>query len=266
MSEKTVRPSILVLDIETAPKKAFVWGLWKQNIATNQIVSDWYMLTWSAKWLHEDEVMSDKLSNYDYFDANHQDDLYLCNSLWKLLDKADIVVAHNGDRFDIPSINTRFLEHRISPPSPYKQIDTLKVAKGAFKFTSNRLDYVGQFLGLGRKIDTGGMQLWIECYEGDREAFERMEAYNKQDVLLLEDVYKTLLPWIKNHPNVGVQNEDQEKCSCPRCGSTSIQFRGYYTTNVSAFHRFKCNSCGGWGRMRKNTIRKAERDNLTLSI
>ena len=267
MSTDNVSPRILILDIESAPKKAFVWGMWKQNIAPNQFISDWYMLTWSAKWLGEKEVYSDKLSNYDLYGLYQENDSKICESLHRLLDDADIVVAHNGDKFDIPSINTRFIDNNINPPSPYKQVDTLKIAKRNFKFTSNRLDFIGNFLGLGGKIETGGMGLWIRCLDGDLSAFEEMEEYNRRDVTLLEDVYLKLRPWDKQHPNVNVYEEvEKDRPKCPKCGSDHIHFRGSYHTNVSAFQRFQCQGCGSWGRMRQNGIEKEERKNLTLSI
>jgi len=267
MSDAATKPRILIIDIETAPKKAFVWGLWKQNISPNQLISDWYMLTWSAKWVGDPEVFSDKLSNYDVFDFAQDNDYHVCKSVHKLLDEADIVVAHNGDRFDVPSINTRFIDNNIPPPSPYKQVDTLKIAKRNFKFTSNRLDYIGQFLGLGGKIETGGMSLWIRCLNGERSAMEEMETYNKRDVTLLEEVYLKLRPWDKLHPNVNVyEGVVKDRPKCASCGSGEIQFRGTYYTNVSAFKRFRCNDCGSWGRLRTNQVEKEDRKNLTLNI
>lgn len=267
MPEGTTSPRILIIDIETAPKKAYVWGLWKQNISPNQIIEDWYMLTWSAKWVGEESVQSDKLTNYSLYNNSPENDIELCRSLSILLDNADIVVAHNGDRFDIPSINTRFLANGISPPSPYKQIDTLKIAKRLFKFTSNRLDFLGKFLDVGGKIETGGMDLWIRCDHGDFSAFDEMEEYNRRDVTLLEDVYLKLRPWDKLHPNINVYSGvKKDNCSCPKCGSDKIHYRGSYYTNVSAFRRFRCTECGSWGRERKNVINKEDRDKLTLSI
>ena len=240
---------ILLLDIETAPKQAFVWGIWKQNIAPNQLTSDWFMFTWSAKWFSRNDIMGCRLRSSE---AKKQDDSHILIPLWDLLNKADVVIGHNGDRFDIPSINTRFLNAGMDPPSPYRTIDTLLVARGRFKFTSNRLDYLGQFLGVGRKIDTGGMELWERCYIGEDSGLKKMLEYNKQDVILLENVYKKLRPYIKNPPSHGTYQTDGRMC-CSHCGSGNVQSRGYYHTNVSIFRRFWCKECGGWSRARQNT-------------
>lgn len=237
---------ILSLDIETAPKRAYVWGLWKQNVGTNQIISDWYMLTWSAKWYGEEEVIGERLT---FAEAIKEDDKRLLTNLHELLEEADVVVAHNGKKFDVPSINTRFIINGILPPSPYRQIDTLTVAKRQFKFTSNRLDYIGKMLGVGRKIDTGGFELWERCMQGEDAALEEMLTYNKQDVLLLEAVYTKLRPFISNHPNHNVYTD---RPCCPTCGSEHVHKKGKHHTNVSTFQRYKCMSCGAPSRARIN--------------
>lgn len=253
---------ILHVDIETAPKKAYVWGLWKQNIAPSQIISDWYMLSWRAKWHHSDVLYGDVLTPKE---AMSEDDSSIMAELWDMLDEADVIVGHNVDRFDAPSINTRFLINNLPPPSPYRSVDTLKVAKQKFKFSSNRLDYLGEFLGLGRKIETGGMQLWIDCLNGSEEALQKMFEYNGGDVILLQDVYTKLLPYIPHHPNHNISIHS-DKHSCTRCGSEDVHKRGYYTTNLSKFQRYKCNGCGAWSRARVNIRTKEEMSKTLMPI
>ena len=251
---------VLHVDVETAPIQAYVWGLWKNNVGMNQIISDWFMLTWSAKWHGDDVVYGDKLSSSE---AIEQDDKRIMYSLWKMLDEADIIVGHNLDKFDRKKINTRFLVHEMSPPSPYRTIDTLKVAKRHFGFSSNRLDYLGKMLGVGRKIDTGGFELWADCMKGKEEALAKMLEYNQQDVILLEDVYNRLAPYHATHPNHGATMEGIDEPVCPKCGSTHLQKRGYAFTNTSRYQRYRCTDCGGWSRGREN-IRGKEAMRNTL--
>lgn len=200
------------------------------------------MLTWAAKWLGHEEVEWDSLHRHGTFN----DDRPIAESLWKLLDEADIVIGHNCDKFDIRKVNARFLIHGMPPPSPYRTIDTLKEARKVFALTSNRLDAIGDVLGVGRKLDTGGFDLWARCIQGDSDAFEEMAEYNVQDVQLLEDVYLSLRPWMKSHPNLGVYNDIPEP-ECGRCGSANLQRRGYRYTNTGKYIRYQCNDCGGWG-------------------
>ncbi len=248
---------ILMLDIENTPITAYCWGLWKQNIGINQIVEDWSILSYAAKWIGEDNV---------YWDSTQkQDEGALLSSLWGLLDEADIVVAHNGDRFDMTKINAKMLEWDMPPYSPVRTVDTLKVARKRFRLTSNKLDYISKYLGFEGKMETGGMKLWIDCMAGKKAAWKTMIDYNIADVIELEHIYLKLLPWIDNHPNVGI-HEKLDRPACPKCTSTNIQFRGYAITNVSKFRRFQCNSCGGWGRMPVNEMDKELKHNLTRSI
>lgn len=239
---------ILILDIETAPLNTFVWGLWKQNVATSQIVSDWFILTWAAKWLGDEVVYSERLTSKE---AIEQDDSRIMGELWQLLDEADIVVAHNGDKFDIARIKTRFLIHRFVPPSPYKQIDTLLVARKEFGFSSNKLGYLAELLGHETKTKTT-MELWTGSYSGKTEALKEMEEYNIQDIYVLENVYLSLRPYIKGHPNLDL-HVDSEVPSCPSCGEHNLKeipFKYFYTQAVK-YKTYRCFCCGSICRAKK---------------
>ena len=155
------------------------------------------MLTWSAAWYDSpDDVMGDSLHHYSNRSRWHKDDFPIVKSLWPLLDEADVVVAHNGDRFDLPKINARFITHDITPPAPYQTIDTLKVARRKFMFGSNKLSYICDVLGVTQKQSNRGQVLWAECCDGRLQAFEEMLEYNRGDIRSLYEVYLKLRPWI----------------------------------------------------------------------
>lgn len=239
-------PKILLLDIETAPLQGYIWSLWKQNIGLNQIISEWFMLCWSAKWIYSDEVFSGKLNKKELLNQN---DRRICGDLWRLLDEAELVVAHNGDRFDIPKINTRFIMNGLNRPSPYRTIDTLTVARKQFGFSSNRLDALAGYFGFEHKLSTD-FTLWDRCVKGDTEAMDYMSEYCERDVLLLEEVYLKIRNWIPNHPNIGLYFDTTEHI-CPNCGSTDlIEGKPYYTT-VGRYQTFRC-KCGAISRVKKS--------------
>lgn len=253
---------ILVLDIETAPLQVYVWRVWKENVGVDQIESEWFMLTWSAKWLFEDTILSDKLTSRE---AKKEDDRRIVKSVWKLLDEADIVIMHNGDSFDRPKMNTRFIVHGFKPTTLYQTIDTKKIAAKQFGFTHNSLNGLSKLFGFGEKIHTE-FYLWKRCVAGNEDALAEMETYNKQDVFLLEDVYLKLRPWIKNHPNIGLFIDSNEPV-CPACGSKNITFKegNYYTTQVSRFPVFQC-ECGAVGRARRSVVTREKRKDLIVSV
>jgi DNA polymerase elongation subunit (family B) len=162
----------------------------------------------------------------------------------KLLDEADVVIHYYGSRFDIPVLNKEIIMHGMTPPAPYKEIDLLKTVRSKFRFTSNKLDYVAQRLGLGKKHETD-FKLWVDCMNKDPKAWKKMERYNRQDVKLLEKLYVKLLPWIKGHAN---HNLYGKSLVCPNCGSSKMQKRGVATTATLRYTRYQCTGCGRWSR------------------
>jgi DNA polymerase elongation subunit (family B) len=228
---------ILLLDIESSPNTAHVWGLWQQNVSINQLMESSYVLCYAAKWLGEKEVK---------FDSVHQSrPKTMLKGIHGLLNDADAVVHYNGTKFDIPTLNKEFLLHSFNPPSPYKQIDLLRVVRSNFRFPSNKLDYVAQRLNLGKKHEHEGHELWVKCMNGDKDAWKRMEKYNIQDVVLLESLYGALLPWIKNAPNHNMYSDIQ---GCPTCGSSHLQRRGTAISLTGTYQRYQCRSCGTWSQ------------------
>ena len=226
---------ILHLDIETAPHRVYAWGLWGQDIGLNQIEEAGYTMCWSAKWNGKKDIFFSGL-NKDSHEA-------MIKKVHKLLEEADAVVHYNGTKFDVPTLNKEFILLGLDPPASYKEIDLLTVARKRFRFPSNKLDYVAQALGLGSKTKHMGMDLWKGCMEGDKKCWRTMETYNKQDVRLLEKVYKKMLPWIKTHPNYGLYLSS-DRPVCKNCGGNKIIKKGTEYTQVGKYQRYKCSTCG----------------------
>lgn len=236
----TTPAKILFLDIETAPSLGWVWGKWEQNVI--DFKRDWYMLSIAYKWSTDKKVTAVGLIDFPEYKKNPEDDSQLVDTLWKLLDEADIVVAHNGDGFDLPKSNTRFISHKLPPPSPYRTVDTLKIARNKFKFDSNKLDDLGRYLNIGRKLPHTGFNLWKGCMTGDLKSWQIMKQYNGHDVELLEKVYYLMRAWSTTHPNVN----HGELEACPKCSSTKVQRRGFTYTLLRKKQRFQCLGCRGW--------------------
>lgn len=233
---------ILILDTETSPNTAHVWGLWNNNVSLNQLLESSYVMCWAAKWYGKPKVEFKSI-----FHDSHEEMLYRIHAL---LDEADVVIHYNGKRFDIPTLNKEFLLAGLPPPSPYKQIDVLEIVKRKFRFPSNKLDYVASRLGLGKKHAHEGHTLWIKCMNMDPAAWVTMKKYNIQDVKILERVYDRVLPWIPSHPNRALFG-DHPQHSCPNCGSTDVIKNGFATTPAGKWQRYQCNACGTWPRGEK---------------
>jgi len=254
---------ILIYDVETAPKLAHVWGVWRQNIPPKMLAQDGYVLSWSAKWLSEpDIVYSDTLMAHGNKVKNEGK---LLKGLHALMDEADVIVTYNGNKFDTPVVNTAFIKAGMPPPSPSKSVDLYQVVRSKFRFTSNKLDYVCQQLGLGGKMEHEGFELWLLCMKGDRDAWDRMRRYNEQDVILTEALYLRVRPWVKAHPNINMAEMDGIR-RCPSCGADKIKKNGYEYLAAGKYQRYKCSSCGTHSRGGLTRFSAEERQLLNKAL
>src|SRR5271165_295676 len=175
MNKKKNSPRVLLFDIETAPILARVWGIWDQTVGLNQIVTDWHLLSWSAKWLDDKKIMYQDQRNA----KDITNDKKLLERLWHLLDEADIVITQNGKSFDQKKVNARFILNGMSPPSTYKHIDTKRLATKHFGFTSNKLEFLTDKLCTKNKKLTkrkfSGFSLWTACLAGNKAAWAEMQ-------------------------------------------------------------------------------------------
>lgn len=238
---------VLLYDLETAPLLAYIWRPNDQYVPMDRLIHDTFLLTWSAKWLGEKTVTTGVLTGTE---ARKQNDKRIVKELAALIREADIVVAHNGDRFDIPMFNNRLMALGLEPIGPKRSIDTCKLAKSTFRLAYNKLDYLGEYLGLGRKIKTD-FDLWRACYHGDEVALAKMAKYNRQDVVLLERVFERMKPYAKL-PRM-FEAEDRDESGCPYCGSMHLMRRGVYRTNAGTFYKWQCQEpeCQKYSRGRK---------------
>lgn len=257
-------PKIATIDIETSPLESWTWGIWDQNVGLEQIKTEWSILSYSAKWLGKKKVI--------YADTGGRgakrvrDDKPLMANLWRILDEADIVVAQNGQRFDIKKINARLIMHGFKPYSPVRVVDTLLVAKKHFSFTSNKLAWMSKYLTDAKKSEHKkfpGFELWVECLKDNPRAWAEMRKYNIQDVIATEQLYIKQRPWISGHPNMGAYTPSNTH-SCPKCGSRDTQRRGESVTQQGRYQRYQCFGCGGWSRGKQALITSTNRKGLLV--
>jgi uncharacterized protein YprB with RNaseH-like and TPR domain len=204
----------LFFDIETSPNIGLFWEAgYKKNITTDNIIRERAIICICYKWEDEKEVYALQ------WDAK-QNDKRMLEQFVKVANTANELVGHNGDKFDLAWIRTRCLFHGIDMFPNYQTIDTLKVARSKFRFQSNRLNYIAEFLGLGGKIKTE-FNLWKDILlNKDKVAMEKMIKYCKKDVSLLEEVYKLLGNHIAPKTHYGVVF-GEDRGSCPECGADS---------------------------------------------
>ncbi|QQG33533.1 exonuclease [Pectobacterium phage PcCB7V] len=251
---------IFLGDVETSYTISYHFGRFKQFISPKQVIQEPYMLTFAGKWLHNPSIFSRKLPDYpEEFARDYKSDRKLIEDLRQVLDECDIFVAHNA-RFDRGWANQRFAYYGMQPPSPYITIDTLAGLKEAFSLPSNSLEAACNYFELdSRKLSNEGASLWRRCMEGDPEAFEEMESYNIGDIPTLEELYLTVRPFMRKHPNIALFHPDQSVMRCVRCGSDDlVEEKGKSAhTFLSKFKVYRCQECGSCARDRQNVREKA---------
>lgn len=180
---------ILLLDIEVSPNIVSTWRVGsKVFLSPDNIIKERAVICVAYKWYG-----SDKIESIQWKDGDDKD---LLIKFSKVVSEADIVLHQNGDSFDIPWLRTRCIYHSVPFPSKVNSIDTLKYARFGFYFNSNKLDYLGQYLGVGKKIETP-KDLWTRvAINNDKKALKEMVDYCKGDIQLLEDVYNRLKPYL----------------------------------------------------------------------
>lgn len=258
------KPNVLVLDIETSPIIVSSWRIHKVILNADNVIRDWHLLTYAVKWLFEPEIYSGRQTSKE---AIKGDDSRIANDVWGFVEKADVIIAHNGVRFDIPKLNTRFFANNIMPPSPFVQIDTLKVFQSQMLNTSNKQGELCKKYGFSQKVEHEGIEMWHKCINGDEEALKKMEEYNKGDILGLEELYVAVRPWIKSHPNMSLFYNDVKSHSgeC-RCGSTDlVELGSFYTTSVNRYKSYRCNNCFSITRTTHSDLKKEDRIGMRIS-
>jgi len=233
----------LFFDIETSYNVVSTWRVgYKINISHDNIMKERAIICIAYKWAGDKKVYS--------LQWNKGDDKQMLIKFIKIMNEADEICGQNSDRFDIKWVRTRCIYHGIPMFPDYHSIDTLKLAKAGFNFNSNRLDYLGKFLGIGGKMDTGGFKLWQDIImDNCSKSMNIMVKYCKKDVELLEKVYDKLYPYTKHKTHVGVL-EGGSRCTCPECSSKETVGRG--TTILASGNkkqRLQCLSCGKYFSM-----------------
>lgn len=242
-----MKPKILVYDLEVSPTLAWTYGHYKTNVIKVEQNPSIMSISWS--WYGDIDELGEPIVQHANMATiprkrGTSGPKALVMLIKELFDEADIVVAHNANRFDNKVATASFIKYQLSPPSPYKTVDTLTVARSVGRFGSNSLDALCVLFGIGSKSGIKHSDIWYQCLKGDPKAWRLLEDYNNQDVVMLYRLYERLRPYVKNHPNIG--DIGQIDGVCPKCGSANLQKRGFNTRRNGEVQRYQCKGCGGW--------------------
>lgn len=265
-------PKILIYDIEVTPESILGYPTRRNNESIKlKTLVDQQIFSVSWKWRGEKKTHFKSIWDLSSFvtpkdprdilrDVN---DMELVSLIRDLMDEADVVIGHYSNNFDNPKTMARIAYHRLEVPSAFEELDTKRLSSQLGQ-PSNKLDEIGRYYGLGRK-DGDHASLWYDCLMGDKKAQKKMMMYNNQDVILTEDVFDFLIPYLKKAPNLakyfidyGVQFK--LSCVCEMCGSDDYVSKGVRSTRTSFRKDYKCNECGN--RFAGNNLFKTHNEAL----
>lgn len=251
--------STLIYDIETSPMVGATWNVYETDLLNIYQYGQVLSVAWS--WVGRQGVYVMAQPDFDGYKPGKVNDKEIVKFIHELFNKADCIVAHNGDNYDVRYCNARFMYYQLDPPTPYVTYDTKKAAKRIGRFPTNKLNDIGKYLGLGQKERTGGYDLWEDCMNGDMRAWARMKKYNKQDVVLDKKVMERLLIWDKMSPNANVYYEEHMGCTNISCPSRTqghpqrIQRRGRRMKKTCWSWAYQCQECGKWSEGQPHPIK-----------
>lgn len=214
----------------------------EQYLSASNIKHDQFCTCAAWKWLDESSTHVIKLTDdKKRFKKNFRDDFNIAVKIHSLMEEADVIIAHNGDKFDIRHANSLFIKHGLGPISEKKSIDTLKVAKKYFAFPGNSLDQLAKRFGSKGKNQKPN---WYKMTEGDAEEINRAAIYCKNDVRELEKIFLKLRPHINNYPSL--QKNYTKPCECKKCHSKNISPNGSVLRGVGKVRKYICKDCFGY--------------------
>jgi len=257
--------SLFAYDIEQSANIIAAWGVFEQNAI--KVLQHRQTITVSWVWLGKvpkGEAKSGTVSLPDFpmYDKDPYNNIQLIKFVLRKMEKAHIVAGHNNGKYDNKRINTDIIKHDLTPPPPHKIMDSLRVVRKYFGFNMNSLKALCEFLGLPRKIETGGYQLWDDCALMDRsercmKAWAKMSRYCAGDMTSWMALYLRIRPWDQNHPVMRVREDSNRNPPCPACHKRNLISRGFNINRSGKTPRLQCSACGHWPPMAK--IRKAWR-------
>jgi DNA polymerase elongation subunit (family B) len=262
---KPHRAKILILDFETSPAKGYFFGsIWETNII--EVIEYEQIISVAWKWYGERRVNVVCQNDFKGYRAGILNDKNLIEFFIPIIDSADIVIAHNGDNFDLTVFNTRLLANGFKPVSPNKSFDTKKLAKNKFHFPSNKLDDISDFLGIGRKIPHTGKNLWLGCEAGNKKEWKLMKKYNKQDVILLNKVTEKLIPFMKQINDFVELSESGISCPNPLCHSFNLSKHKKRFVMGGYKQQYQCKDCGSYWTNGKTIKFQGQRNSIMKTV
>jgi len=131
-------------------------------------------------------------------DGRRSDDKELVADILSVLAEADIVIAHNGLKFDMPFLRTRAVIHGLPPVNFQKIIDPVLMARQHFRWPYNSLDMISGLINSQHQKTPLNPTVWARAIgDGDKECMDLIVEHCIADVKVLEEVIKAVKGYVR---------------------------------------------------------------------
>jgi len=249
-------PVIMFFDIESTMGQYWAFRLGEQKLTWNQIKKEPVVcvICWS---INDGKVQSSTfdLSKYDPTSYDDDSDKEMISKFVEIANQADLLVAHNGKSFDVAFLRGRILKHKLPDLTP-RMIDDTYLQTKAIKTSSHTLDYLLRFLGIGKKVQHRGMDMWMDVGVGDAKALKEMVKYCAGDIVGLRNLYNYVKPYIQSELNLSIFHQNPDMC--PKCGTkSSLRIHdGHRQSSLDVRVQYRCTNCGRYSTFGSNLISK----------
>ena len=132
---------------------------------------------------------------YEAWASNRSNDSDLVGSIADALSCYDVLVAHNGARFDIPFLRTRMARWGLPAFPNKKVVDPVQLARNKLRMSSNSLAALASLIQAGEKTVVDA-NMWLEAsLDGNKQAMDYIVKHCIRDVEILEKVADAVKPY-----------------------------------------------------------------------
>lgn len=151
------------------------------------------------------EIKTFRADEYPAWKAGRRSDDYeITAEIMAYLEQFDVLVAHNGVKFDLPFIRTRALAHGLPPLHPLKIVDPVLTARKALRMQSNSLDAIAKHLGAPDQKTPLLPETWARAMmDEDRSAMDSIVEHCIADVKVLDYVAHSIRGYVKTIDSIG---------------------------------------------------------------
>lgn len=136
--------------------------------------------------------------------GKRSDDHDITAELMAYLEEFDVLIAHNGVKYDLPFIRTRAIQYGLPPLNPLKIVDPVLAARRQLRMQSNSLDAIAKHLDAPHQKTPLEPRVWARAMmDDDKAAMDLIVEHCIADVKVLDFVAWSMRGYIRSIDTLG---------------------------------------------------------------